>query len=278
MMLPTKILPSTFLNSMKRRRPIYQLGRVARFALGSTLGARRIDGLDRRVHYNDFMLKGGDPASVASYRRGALEFVGILGRALAEAGRDWASVESCLEIGCGYGRIVRELRRVLPVSAISVCDAIGEAAAFTAAEFDGRQIPLIEQAGAEYDGAFDLVYLLSVYTHLRGDLIEANLARVEAVTRRGGVVVFTTHGPDSASHAEAYEQYWLDKSRLLETLERTGLYYERYPYYYDEYGLTWLTRPVVEAMVARAAPSLRLLSHESAGLDGHQDVYVYRKT
>jgi SAM-dependent methyltransferase len=275
--LPTKILPRSVLDAVKRTRPVYAIGRRMRFALGSQLGARVVPGLAGRVHYNDFMLSSPQPDHVASYRGGAIEFVDLLGECLTEAGRDWASVSNALEVGCGYGRIVRELRERLPADSIHVADVIEEGARFTAAEFGAKKIPVVERAGSEWSGRFDLIYLLSVYTHLRRDLIEENLAAVAEMLAPGGVLVFTTHGPGSAETAEQYDQYWLDKKRVLAAMADAGYYYERYPYYYAEYGLTWMTKATVDRMAATIAPSLEAVSYRPLGLGGHQDVYVWRK-
>ena len=276
--LPTKILPKTLLDSVKRTRPVYQLGRRARFAFGSRMGARYVDALHSRAHYNDFMLSSTSQDHIESYRRGAVEFVDILGRALADAGRSWADIEACLEVGCGYGRIVRELRRDLAPAKISVCDVIEEGARFTAAEFGVAKLPIVEAMGPEYAGSFDLIYLLSVYTHLNREMIEANLAKVASLLKPGGVLVFTTHDWASAEMAERYGQFWLDKRALLAQLARTGFFYQRYPYYYAEYGLTWIVAEEVERLVAKTAPDLARVSHRPLAVDGHQDVFVYRKT
>lgn len=277
MPLPTKILPKSLLDSVKRTRPVYQVGRKARFALGSQMGSRWVEALGSRAHYNDFMLTSTEPDRVESYRKGAVEFVGILGRALEEAGRDWDDVKACLEVGCGYGRIVRELCRVLPARAISVCDVIDEGACFTAEEFGVRKLPVVERLAPEIREAFDLVYLLSVYTHLDRTFIEANLASVASLLKPGGVLVFTTHGKQSAEKAEIYDQYWLDKTKLNTELDRTGFFYERYPYYYAEYGLTWIVADEVKRLVAATAPDLEFVAHHPLAVDGHQDVFVYHK-
>ena len=139
------------------------------------MGARYVEALRSRAHYNDFMLTSTTHDHVESYRRGAVDFVDTLGRALADAGRHWTDVGMCLEVGCGYGRIVRELRRELPGNKIAVCDVIDEGARFTAAEFGVRHVPPVEQMGPVHDGAYDFIYLLSVYTHLNRPMIEANL-------------------------------------------------------------------------------------------------------
>jgi hypothetical protein len=64
---------------------------------------------------------------------------------------------------------------------------------------------------------------------------------------------------------------------VLTELARSGYYYERYPYYHDEYGLTWFTEDAVKALVAATAPELEFVGYHPMVLDGHQDVFVYRK-
>jgi SAM-dependent methyltransferase len=248
-----------------------------RFAIGERLGARPVEGLTGRVHYNDFMLTSAEPEKVASYRDGATQFVDILERSVTEAGRSWDSLEAVMEVGCGYGRIVRELVKRLPPSRIFVSDVIDGGARFTAAEFGVQKVPPIERGG-DLKSKFDLIYLLSVYTHLRRDMVVSNLSGVAAALKPGGVAVITIHGQGSAETAERYEQYWLDKTRLLQALARDGYYYERYPYYYDEYGLTWFTRDAFEKLVSETAPELSLVAYHAMDVDAHQDIFVYRKT
>lgn len=273
----TKVLPENVLDAVKRSRAAYNAARTVRFALGMTLGARAVPGISGRVHFNDFMLTSPNPADVASYLQGSRQFVDILERSCAEAGREWDSIEAALEVGCGYGRIVRELTKRMPTSRIFVSDVIDGAASFTAAEFGVQKVPVLERAGTQLNERFDLIYLLSVYTHLRRDIVVDNLRRVTAALKPNGVAVVTVHGQGSAETAERYNQYWLDKPRLLEALTRQGYYYEKYPYYYSDYGLTWFTRTAFEQLVAETAPQLVLISYHPMDVDGHQDVFVYRK-
>jgi SAM-dependent methyltransferase len=273
----TKVLAKGVLDVVKRSRPIYNVGRRLRFAAGARLGARPVQGITGRVHYNDFMLTSTDPADVEYYLRGAIEFVDILERSCVEAGRDPNSVVDLLEVGCGYGRIVRELRKRMPLVRVHVSDVIESAAQFTAAEFGAHYMKPLEEAGAEFDGRFDLVYLLSVYSHLRRDMVAANLRRVTAVLKPGGVAVITLQGQGSAETVERYKLYWLDKNRLLQALARDGVYYEKYPYYYAEYGLTWFTRAAFDQLVLETTPELTAVAFHPMDVDGHQDVLVYRK-
>ncbi|QAY96655.1 hypothetical protein CWB41_13715 [Methylovirgula ligni] len=273
----TRVLPQNLLNKVKQARPVYTVARRVRFAIGERLGARPVAGLTGRVHYNDFMLASADPQTVASYRDGANRFVDVLQRSVVEAGRTWDSLEAVLEVGCGYGRIIRELVKRLPASRISVSDVIDGGARFTAAEFGVHKLLPIELAGRQLSGRFDLIYLLSVYTHLPRELVEANLRGVAEALKPGGIAVVTIHGQASAETAERYDQYWLDKARVLQALARDGYYYERYPYYYDEYGLTWFTEAAFAKLAAEAAPQLVRIAYHPADLDAHQDVVVFRK-
>jgi SAM-dependent methyltransferase len=277
MLSNTQVLTKSVLDTVKRSRPIYNVGRKVRFALGDGLGARPVEGISGRVHYNDFMLNSTAPTDVEYYLHGANEFVDILERSCGEAGRDAQSIAEVLEVGCGYGRIVRELRKRMPWARVSVSDVIESAARFTASEFGAQYMPPLEEAGAEYDGRFDLVYLLSVYSHLRRDMAAANLRRVSAVLKPGGVAVITLQGRGSAETVERYQLYWLDKSNLLQAMARDGYYYEKYPYYYADYGLTWFTQPVFDQLVREATPELTAISFRLMDVDGHQDTLVYRK-
>lgn len=273
--LSVTILPPNVLNAIKRARPVYAVSRRARFAIGSLLGARTVPGLDGRVHYNDFMLVSTNPADVHEYCRTADEFVGQLGRSLKEAGRDWDTVGSVLEVGCGYGRIVRELRKTLPAKRIHVSDVIDGGARFTASEFGATQIPT--DPGPEWDERFGVIYLLSVYSHMPRPAVADHLRRMQRLLAPGGVLVFTTHGRDSAQILAIYHQYWLDKNRVLDALADTGYYFERYPYYYAEYGMTWFTREAVQRLVAVSVPGLELVACHLRDVGGHQDLYVWRK-
>jgi SAM-dependent methyltransferase len=277
MLSNTKVLTKSVLDTVKRSRPIYNVGRKVRFALGDSLGARPVEGISGRVHYNDFMLNSTAPADVKYYLHGANEFVDILERSCKEAGRDPQSVADVLEVGCGYGRIVRELRKRMPWARVTVSDVIESAARFTASEFGAQYMPPLEEAGAEYDGRFDLVYLLSVYSHLRRDMVAANLRRVSAVLKPGGVAVITLQGQGSAETVERYGFYWLNKNELLQAMAHDGYHYEKYPYYYADYGVTWFTQPAFDRLVRETTPELTAISFRPMDIDGHQDTLVYRK-
>lgn len=268
MSLSARILPKSLFETVKRTHRIAAFGRRARLALGSRLGARHVAGLGGRAHYNDLLLVSTVAAQVERYRHGAAEFVDILDGALREAGRDWTDIGFCLDVGCGYGRVVRDLRRKLPARAISVCDLNEEAAQFTASEFGVRKLPIVEMMGPARNGAFDLVYLLSVYTQLDRPMIEMNLAKVAALMRPGGVVVFTTRS-GRGSHGNQS-----DTAAFEAEMRRFGFVHRRGP---GEEGTTWIAADEVMRLVAQMAPGLAFVTHKLGAIDGSQDVFVYRR-
>ena len=172
--LSTTFLPERVLNTIKRSRPIYAIARRIRFGIGSALGSRTVPGVSGPVHYNDFMLFSTGQQQVQRYAEGARLFVDIIGRALQDVGRDWPEVEAVLEIGCGYGRVVRELSKKLPGDRVYVADMIAEGATFTASQFGAHKISPVEQLDPEWNQRFDLIYLCTVYTNMRVDFIKTN--------------------------------------------------------------------------------------------------------
>ena len=108
------------------------------------------------------------------------------------------------------------------------------------------------------------------------DLV-TNLKAVARLLKPGGVLVFTTHGPISARKAEIYEQFWLDKAELNARLEADGYYYVKYPHYLEDYGMTWFTEARVRKLAKAPDLGVQFVSYAPAGLEEHQDVFVYQK-
>ena len=122
--------------------------------------------------------------------------------ALATVGRDLAAFRDVLDFGCGCGRVLRFVRdRVAPGASLRGTDIDRDAirwcrrhlpyAAFTA----NAGLPPLDAA----DGAFDLVYAISVFTHLDAGRQRAWAAELARVTRPGGIVLLTVHGPACAA-------------------------------------------------------------------------------
>jgi SAM-dependent methyltransferase len=130
------------------------------------------------------------------------EFIagGALGRevitdVLARNGVRVAELGTMLDFGVGCGRVARHWAG-LGVE-VHGCDYNPELVAWcrrnlrhVSARPNGLDPPLPYE-----DERFDLVYALSVFTHLTESRQRSWIAELRRVTRPGGLVLFTTHGP-----------------------------------------------------------------------------------
>jgi SAM-dependent methyltransferase len=126
---------------------------------------------------------------------------------LAQAGCELERVDALLDFGVGAGRIVRYWRE-LP-GEVHGSDVNPEFVRWCARHLPfGRfvrnePVPPLPYA----DGSFDVVYAVSVFTHLTEELQFLWADELRRVLRRGGHLLFTTHG-------EAFARSRLEASEL----------------------------------------------------------------
>jgi SAM-dependent methyltransferase len=126
-----------------------------------------------------------------------------------------ADVDAVLDFGCGCGRVTRYWHDFagavtgsdLDRPAIEWCRGNLPFARF---ETNGLVPPL----GFE-DASFDLVYALSVFTHLTGDLQTAWRDELERVLRPGGYLIVTTHGRSYLPRLEPPERDRFERGELV---------------------------------------------------------------
>jgi SAM-dependent methyltransferase len=110
-------------------------------------------------------------------------------------GRELEELGAVLDFGCGCGRVIRSWAEVSgPAFSGSdynprLIDWCRANLPFARFEVNGLAPPLPFD-----DGEFDLVYALSVFTHLTEPLQHAWMAELRRVVKAGGLVLFTTRG------------------------------------------------------------------------------------
>ena len=113
---------------------------------------------------------------------------------LARNGSDIRNFRSILDFGCGCGRVIRHWAK--QDAAVHGCDYNRKSVewcrrSLTFARFEVNALtPPLPYA----DGQFDLVYALSVFTHLPEPLHFAWMCEMKRVLKTDGFLIFSTHG------------------------------------------------------------------------------------
>jgi SAM-dependent methyltransferase len=126
-----------------------------------------------------------------------------------------SSIGSVLDFGCGCGRVTRYWEPF--AGSVSGSDLDRPAVewcrdnlSFGRFELNGLEPPL-----AFEDGSFDLVYALSVFTHLTDALQLAWRDELRRVLRPGGTLLLTTHGSSYRPRLEPDERERFDRGELV---------------------------------------------------------------
>jgi SAM-dependent methyltransferase len=228
---------------------------------------------------NDIMnLHGNERHYFAVGRSAALKIATALACRAEFAGGD-APIETILDFGCGFGRVARYLRAMLPEARLEVMDLIPEGVNWCV-----QNLGCAEMGTSIPQARYDLIWVGSVLTHISAEATARLLSDLKAALKPMGVLIFTTHGRFSFAHLEAfaagqtdrnYKDYGLDRdaaARIVADYRAHGFGFHEYRRYPD-YGIAVATPEWY--MRATASPDILQLLAEERGWDGHQDVFAY---
>ena len=178
-------------------------------------------------------------------------------------------LERILDFGCGCGRVTRHWA-ALDGPALHGTDSDGRAIdwcrlnlRFAAFDTNGPAPPL-----RFADASFDLVYGLSVLTHLTQDLQRAWLAELRRVLRPGGRLLLSVHGEHYLPRLSAREKASFRAGELVvrwPDLAGTNLCAAFHP------------RPYVERAAAAEGLTVADFVQEGARGNPFQDLYLLRR-
>jgi SAM-dependent methyltransferase len=205
---------------------------------------------------------------------------------LAAAGREPAQLRSVLDFGCGAGRVLPHFAQLAPDSACAGCDVDDSAIGWAARQRPGPawSVTSFHPPLPYAADSFDLVYSISVFSHLDRGLSGLWLHELRRVLAPGGLALLSVHGP------HAFEQFRSGRVRTSwcppEVFQRGPLRPDEYvfvPYarsFWTEgelpgvgrdYGLTFAG----PAYLREAwAPALQVVEVRARALTGWQDVVV----
>jgi len=124
-------------------------------------------------------------------------------------------IEAVLDFGCGCGRVLRYWQNHDGTAAGTDRDAgavewCRSHLPFARVDRNGLAPPL-----AYDDDSFDLVYALSVFTHLTEELQAAWRDELRRVLRPGGRLLLTTHGRSYVPRLESEERERFERGELV---------------------------------------------------------------
>jgi len=196
-----------------------------------------------------------------------------------------------LDFGCGCGRLSRYFEGcdTYQVSATDINPDLVDWCKANLRRIDTRLNQLRPPAPFP-DNQFDLIYTLSIFTHLPRVVTEAWLADFGRMLKPGGILIATTHGQhavDTIRSSALHQTMFALSHQEIEAIN-SRLPNEKYIFvrYADpvielakagpEYGNSFM-HPEFAAQHWNTTP-WKLLEHRPGGLRYWQDIYVLQKT
>ena len=227
------------------------------------------------------------PAEIHAMAQGPLAAAGglyeadMVANALASAGVAAGSLRSALDFGCSSGRVLRVLAAAFPDVHWIGCDPNAEAVAWAQATFPALEwfTSANEPPLAMADGAVEMVYAISIWSHFAPALGLRWFDEMRRVIRPGGHLLFTTHGWTSLAFAAEMGQRPLKECVEIErALYRDGCWFLD-PFGEDGdwgvvnplWGSAFLTP---EFVLEQLCPSWRVVEFVAGRNQSNQDVYV----
>ena len=190
--------------------------------------------------------------------------------ALLGAGRRIADFHSILDFGCGCGRTLLWLMRQFPDPLFCGADVDAEAIAWCRAHLPAADWRVNAAAPplAFADHEFDLIYAVSVFTHLPADLQQLWLPEFARILRPGGILLVTVHGERTWSQLEPDAARRLRREGFLfqTSAKLRGILPEWYhtAFHTQEYA------------VAQVGAHFRVLAYVAGGM-GDQDAIIAQR-
>ncbi len=129
-------------------------------------------------------------------------------------GAAFADQRRILDWGCGCGRLARYVARLQAIE-LSGCDIDGDNVGWCAEHLKGSFMLTGMHPPLPFaDASFDLVYGLSVFTHLRESLQDQWLAELHRVSAPGALVLMTIHGETALNYCGAPPARHADLARF----------------------------------------------------------------
>jgi len=216
-------------------------------------------------------LKVHGNADISSFHAVGLRIVDDIQAALSSAGFDLTKFQNILDFGCGCGRSIVAVASRAPKAQLYGTDFDAEAVQWCKTEIRGIEFDVNSALPPlKYPGNFfDLIVVVSVFTHLQEDYQFAWLEELRRVVKPGGIVLATLHGRSS------WEGLPVPMKAVVET---KGFLFNRDDHwgrcFPDWYHTSFHSKSYVEAHWNKY---FKLLLYGEKSLNNHQDIAVLQK-
>ena len=180
-----------------------------------------------------------------------------------------------LDFACGPGRVAVELKKLIPTCHLYGSDIDKEAIAWAQKHLAGLgEFTTNERyPPTQYPtNTFDVIYSISLFTHLDESSQNLWLAELARILKPGGTLLTTIHGDFARASCTPVELKKLNRNGMAFRVDRKGRFkLDGLP---DFYQTTFHTR----AYVARVwSKFFDVVEHIDGGLGQHQDLVILKR-
>ena len=188
---------------------------------------------------------------------------------LERADQPLVKMNHVLEFASGHGRFTRHLVKAIGPGRVTVSDVVADAVDFARQSFGVQGF--VSHAVPEqlaWPRRYDLVFVLSLFSHLPRGSWGRWLAVLWDAVAPGGLLVFSTHGSEAARRAGVAldgEGYFFAPSSESNAIDA------------QEYGTAFTDEAFVRARVNELAPAPVQVDRAPVWFWNHQDAWVLKK-
>jgi len=200
---------------------------------------------------------------------------------LAAVGKDPAEISSILDLPCGYGRVLRQLKTTFPNAALAGCDLERNSVDFCARTFGAAPFYSNKDISKiSIDGTFDLIWVGSLLTHLDFQHCQDFFRFLTGKLNPSGLLVVSVHGPDIIRKIVQEEStYGLDQASLASLIyqyHENKFAYVNYPGR-EDYGISISSIATTKGLIS-GIPELNFIQYRENAWDNHQDILCCQKS
>jgi SAM-dependent methyltransferase len=226
---------------------------------------------DMTVHpYDNMYNTAQKPADYAFVGESGIE---VISSVLAVA--PTTHVGHVLDFSCGHGRVGRFIRALFPEARITFSEVDAEAANFCANQFRGTALVTPKDFNAlTLPETYDVIWLGSVFTHMDYERMKVLFGKLFNALNPKGVLIGTFRGEKMYQSYKNFPELTVRDAELLRSYEETGVAYQRYPGWKDDWGLS-LVKPAKLMELGKDHPTSRLMTYAEVGWANAHDVLAW---